>query len=1735
MLCFLAGVCTVVSGQDPVPVDVQRGDGGQDFNNNYNFGSSSDYFNFGTINFNLGTENVNVDIGLPPDSRSGAVASTGSGTVNTGGAGGLFLGGGPFEPAEIASQIILRNNPINVPFGREKVIDPSSELNIYVREGDRCVVTVLQSDPLSQVPGHIFPYNFPCDFAPGEVRYIHFGSRKPQRDRVLMQIRYDTETDTHIIPFMMNVNIESKQLEIVTRNIPLIVESLMGRSNPVNGRSLEFYYDPNRQLCKVTVLSANSGLPRYGIVLNHNQQGQMMDCEDFLASNIVYEHRALTDSPREDYIPMVVELTDLDGNPQKQEYFQVMVRINAGLENTPPMPSLTAMMILEVDQFVMTAITPEILAAEDTETYPDKLIFNITSPLGPGEGYIVSTDDRNLPLSSFSQRDIRQLKIAYVPPAEDSNVQRYFQIELEVVDAELATSEPFALMVTVKPKNTLAPVATRNTGISLFEGQSRPLIDFQNLEISDEDNLQDVIIAPINGLRHGQLRVRGVPQKFFTIDDLRAGVVTYHHDGSDTYSDNIIFRMTDGSNEVEFLFPVTIAPLDDEPPIVDVNTGLLINKGDLILITQYILSATDIDSDDSTIMFMLEPPFSNQGDFVIRQVELPVDPQNWRQIGGFYEQTVTEWLLDDILNDRLYYRHNGAHSTTVIMDRMLFRVADQAEPPNVSPVEEFVVKIMPVDDQPPYKFPGSTLEMTVDEFELTTILKKFLRYTDLDSDDRELQYTITMQPFDVDPTSPLPAGQIVLAEDPSTPITQFIQSQVNHLKIAYQPPSIELGITERVIQFVFAVNDPAGNLVSGQRFTIYLRPVDNKPPRVTNPGFSVYERNKVTIDPTILDASDEDTDYADITFIVVQPPQQGVFSIDGVPMQPEDRFTLEDIASNRIEYINSGAEFNSDVIELDLSDGVHIVPVSIYIDVRPIDDEAPTLDLPPGTLGSFLEVPEDSSSLITSNILSASDPDTEDLRLTFILDRPPNEGIIENNGFPVQRFTQQDIVNGYIRYRHIGGEIGLVKRDDSFNLTLSDMSDEWIRGGNRIAQVEVFVTILPVDNRAPEVTIGEQFVVTEGSKNTITLDHMSATDVDTNDDDIMCTIVVQPTQGYLENVAPAPGSEKSRAGIPITAFSVKDIRLNHINYVQSINKGVEPQDDQFTAYCSDGVNRSPNHFFPIDIIPANDEAPELFWREWTVDEGGELNIDTPILNAVDGDFPEDELHFYIITPPEFGTVIQRRPEGDVPVLNFTLEQIQQGNDIVYQHDDSETTEDSIKILLTDGTHEVTDTIPIYILQRDDETPRMTINDGIDIEIGDIRVLTNRILKATDLDSSDSNLTYSIRFGPERGYLQRLDKFTGLPLENITVGMNFTQWEIDNQRIRYIHTSNEGGRDLIKFDVTDGKNPLIDRYFYVTVDHIDNVYPDVINAGVTLQEHGRVTLTTDVISTSDLNSPDENLLFTITESPNKGHLETTDNPGVPITSFTQLELAGNKIIYVHTAGDEMRMDSFQFQVTDGYNTVVRTFRISLSEVDNKLPAVTYSSLRLKEGANKLITPFELRIDDRDTDDVLLKFTITQLPLHGNILYNKTKLVTMFTMQDLYDNFISYQHDGTETGADSFSFIITDGTHQDFIVMPNTDSPTRKPQKMNIEIIAVDNGVPQIVVNRWAPTLNLLPSGNQGFLITNKFLRAEDRDSNDGDLVYIITTPPRFGYLMNVLSGNISISNFTQGKFVHTFFP
>uniref|UniRef100_A0A8C3KF10 FRAS1 related extracellular matrix 3 n=1 Tax=Calidris pygmaea TaxID=425635 RepID=A0A8C3KF10_9CHAR len=1657
-------------------------------------------------------------------------------------------------PEPDVSAILVSKRALSVPLGRSVSLDPAADLVLRVRPGDRCAVAVLGSGPSPQPAGALDPPRFPCAFARGQVTYTHFGARSPGRYRLRLQLRYDSPRRTLVAPFTLEVEVLFQQLRLLSRSLPLPVEKLRGLSAPLDGKVLGFPEGEPGRRCRFTLLppeAAGAGpLPAHGRLLDAEGRplpaGYSGECSAVLRAGIRYQHTAATASPARDCIPARVSVLPASG-PEQREYFQVLVRIREGADNTPPKPSFLALLMMEVDQFALTALTLDMLAAEDLETPPDLLIFNLTSswPSDPQrQGFLLSTDDPSHPLVAFSQQEVRELKIAYQPPTLDSDQERLYQVEMEVLDPDGASSEPFAFVILVKPMNTLAPVATfshvAGPQLMLFEGQSRPLSG--TLEISDEDNLKEVKVWVIRGLHYGKLNILGVPpgRKYFTAAELAAGQVIYQHDGSEhSYSDNIVFRMADGQHQVEFLYPITIAPEDDQPPLLNANTGLVLSEHQTVQISPFVLSATDIDSDDASIRFVLVGDSATSllhshhfGELLLRQAEQPSDSSSssWHFVEDehVYERVVNEWLQQDILDGRLFFRHVGAHSASPVMGHIVFQLQDDNDPPNRSGEHVLTVKVKPVDDLPPALYPGTSLQMTVQEYQLTVFKKHYLRYTDLDTDDRELKYTLLTAPTDTDKNHPVVTGEIVLADSPEMSIKRFTQAQVNHHKVAYRPPDQELGITPRVIQFTFLVEDSAGNSLQGT-FTLFLQPVDNKPPQITNTGFTVLGGNSFLLTSNQLHATDEDTSADQIVFTITQAPEHGQLRYleEGLMVRGES-FLLDDIAGGHISYKHSGDEFASDSYQLEVSDGVHHVPITVKIAVQPVDDGNPSITLPGGHrwMGAAIDVLENGVTEMTTSLIQGSDEGIEDSVVTFIVQDPPKLGDILVDGVRSEKFTQHDLISGAVAYAHTSGEIGLKKRYDSFNLTISDLSGELVVGGSTVQRVHVAVTILPVDSIAPEVVVAaEPLSVLEGGKSTLTLDQLDVEDTDTPRDDILCIVTVQSTSGYLENVSPAPGSEKSRAGTSISAFSIKDVRLGHINYVQSIHKGLEPVEDRFTFQCSDGVNFSPHQFFPIVIIPTNDEKPELFVREFVVLEGMSLVIDAPILNGADADVPPEELRFVVAVPPKHGQIVQQLSTGTVPVHNFTLEEIQEASSIVYEHDDSETKEDSFQIQLTDGHHTVKQNVPITVILVDDETPRMAINNGLEVEIGKSKVISSQDLKATDIDSEDKSLVYIVRLAPVQGFLQHLNRQEEV-LSNITQGTNFTQDDLDQGFIRYVHTGLHGVRDLIKFDVTDGINALIDRYFYITIGSIDIVFPEVINKGVTLKEGGKVTLTTDLLSTSDVNSPDENLRFSVTRSPTRGHLENSDSPGVPVVSFTQLQLAGNKIYYIHTAEDEVKMDSFEFEVTDGHNPVFRTFKVSITDVDNKKPILTIGDLVVEEGETRLITPFELTVDDGDTPDHLLLFTVTQVPVHGQILYNNSYPVTSFTKQDLNENLISYRHDGTETSQDSFSFSVTDGTHTHFYVFPDTSKEIHQPQMMRIQISSLDNRVPQLVVNKGAPTLRRLPAGHLGFLITSKVLKAEDRDSPHKVLKYKITDGPEHGFIVNAGLGNESVRTFMQ---------
>lgn len=260
------------------------------------------------------------------------------------------------------------------------------------------------------------------------------------------------------------------------------VEKLRGLSAPLDGTVLGFPKGEPGQRCRLTLLlrEAAGALPACGRLLEAEGRplpaGYSGECSAVLQAGIRYQHTAATASPGRDCIPARLSVLPAPSSGSTS-------RCWCGSAEGP------------------------------TTRHP--------SPCDPQQqGFLLSTDDLSCPLIAFSQQEVRELKIAYQPPTLDSDQERLFQVEMEVLDPDSTSSEPFAFMILVKPMNTLAPVATfshvASPQLMLFEGQSQPLSG--NLEISDEDNLKEVKVWVARGLQYGTLA---------------AGLVVYQHDGSE--------------------------------------------------------------------------------------------------------------------------------------------------------------------------------------------------------------------------------------------------------------------------------------------------------------------------------------------------------------------------------------------------------------------------------------------------------------------------------------------------------------------------------------------------------------------------------------------------------------------------------------------------------------------------------------------------------------------------------------------------------------------------------------------------------------------------------------------------------------------------------------------------------------------------------------------------------------------------------------------------------------------------------------------------------------------------------------------------------------------------------------------------------------------------------------------------------------------------------------------------
>ncbi len=729
---------------------------------------------------------------------------------------------------------------------------------------------------------------------------------------------------------------------------------------------------------------------------------------------------------------------------------------------------------------------------------------------------------------------------------------------------------------------------------------------------------------------------------------------------------------------------------------------------------------------------------------------------------------------------------------------------------------------------------------------------------------------------------------------------------------------------------------------------------------------------------------------------------------------------------------------------------------------------------------------EGSSANISASELDASDVDDTDDKITYTITAVPANGTLEFNAVALQvgdTFTQQQfgaIIN--IVYIHDGSET----TSDSFEFTVTD--------GNTTLPAETFnIAINPI-NDPPSLDMNEPLSVAEGGTGTIiTPDNLLATDPDDIDTDLIYEVTAIPGNGELRLSGTALNNNDS--------FSQDDLMNTLVTYVHD---GSHVANDFFDFTLSDATTTlAGTEVFTINVSLTDDQPIIQANLGITVTEGDFNIIQTTQLNTTDEESASDIVTYTLTTLPVNGSL----QLNDVDLqLNETFTQADiDGNLVKYQHDASQTSSDSFGFSVSDGTNDITTQTFNITISDVDNPPTIDTNAGLTINEGDVGIVNTNVLNTTDVDDPSTSISYTLTAAPANGILI-------LDGTQIGVGDSFTQSQVDADLLTYEHDGGETDVDSFNFTVGDGNTDLAETSFTISVTPVNDEPVLETNTGITtLNEGASFTITTTELSSSDVDNADDQIFYNV-NVPANGTLVRGSTTLVDGDEFTEQDIISGLVEYTHD-GSNTTSDEFTFGVSNDATAAVgtQTFSIAITPIDNPPQIVANTGFTLGEGTGKTITTTELSANDENAATDII-FTITTLPANGEITNDGNSLPTAsptFTQDDLVNDRIRYQHDGSETNSDLFSFSVSDGTQ-------SSDQ-----FDFNIAVTPVND--PPVLETNIAADVAL----NGTVTISSSLLRSTDVDNTVAEIIYTVKAPvPQSGVLRNGTTAVAVDNTFTQ---------
>jgi VCBS repeat-containing protein len=558
---------------------------------------------------------------------------------------------------------------------------------------------------------------------------------------------------------------------------------------------------------------------------------------------------------------------------------------------------------------------------------------------------------------------------------------------------------------------------------------------------------------------------------------------------------------------------------------------------------------------------------------------------------------------------------------------------------------------------------------------------------------------------------------------------------------------------------------------------------------------------------------------------------------------------------------------------------------------------------------------------------------------------------------------------------------------------------------------EMFTINLTNVNEAPtgaDVTV----TINEDTSHTLTTANFGFSDVDAADTMSAVRIDSLPTAGFL-----------TLSGVAMTAgqvVTVANITAGNLVFTPVADaNGTGYAGFTFSVRDSNNAYDAAPNTVTFNVTPVND-APILSTNEGaTVTEGSTIVLSAKSLEVTDIDNGSGELVYTLTSLPANGMITLKGValgEKDT----FTQADINSGI-LEYVHDGSETDSDSLTFVVQDGAGgAISESILKIAVTSSNEAPILNANEGATVNEAGSIVLSIKNLEVVDVDNSPSDLRYMLTSLPAHGTF--FLKGTPLSLKDA-----FTQEDINNEILEYVHDGSETTSDSLTFIVDDGAGGTLEEStFKIEVTPINDAPTDLALSANIVAENATNGTVVGTVSGTDPDTSDTKT-YTLTDTAG-GRFAVNSSTG-------QLTVANGSLLNYEAATSH----TVAVRVTDsGGLTHDQTFTINLTNV-NEAPTGADATVTLTEDTSHTLTTANFGFSDVDAGDSLSEVRIETLPGAGSLTLSGVAVMAgqVVTVSDITAGNLVFTPttDGAGTNYATFTFSIRDSSNL-YDAAPNT---------------------------------------------------------------------------------------------------